>query len=38
MIEIGCKPIPLHTLKLYSFYGINEFVVCCGYTSYYAGI
>ena len=34
MIEIGGKPILWHILKLYSFYGINEFVICCGYKGY----
>ncbi|MCP9925976.1 glucose-1-phosphate cytidylyltransferase [Synechococcus lacustris C3-12m-Tous] len=34
MIEIGGKPILWHILKLYSHYGINEFVVCCGYKGY----
>ena len=31
MIEIGGKPILWHILKTYSSYGINEFVICCGY-------
>ena len=31
MIEIGGKPILWHILKIYSSYGINEFVICCGY-------
>ncbi len=31
MIEIGGKPILWHILKLYSFYGVNHFIVCCGY-------
>jgi glucose-1-phosphate cytidylyltransferase len=34
MIEIGGKPILWHIMKLYSHYGINEFVVCCGYKGY----
>ena len=34
MIEIGGKPILWHILKLYSHYGINEFVICCGYKGY----
>ena len=29
MIEIGGKPILWHIMKIYSFYGINEFIVCC---------
>lgn len=31
MIEIGGKPILWHIMKIYSYYGINEFIVCCGY-------
>ena len=31
MIEIGGKPILWHILKIYSSYGINDFVICCGY-------
>lgn len=31
MVEIGEYPILWHIMKIYSFHGINEFVVCCGY-------
>lgn len=31
MIEIGGKPILWHIMKLYSYYGYIEFIVCCGY-------
>ncbi len=31
MIEIGGKPILWHIMKIYSQYGIREFVICCGY-------
>ena len=31
MVEIGGKPILWHIIKIYSNYGFNEFVVCCGY-------
>lgn len=34
MIEIGGNPILWHIMKIYSHYGINEFVVCCGYKGY----
>jgi glucose-1-phosphate cytidylyltransferase len=34
MIEIGGKPILWHIMKIYSTYGINEFVICCGYKGY----
>ncbi len=35
MVEIGGKPILWHLLKLYSFYGIQEFIICCGYKGYF---
>lgn len=31
MIEIGMNPILWHIMKLYSFYGFNDFVICAGY-------
>ncbi|MCR5452972.1 MAG: glucose-1-phosphate cytidylyltransferase [Lachnospiraceae bacterium] len=31
MIEIGGRPILWHVMKLYSYYGFNEFVICAGY-------
>jgi glucose-1-phosphate cytidylyltransferase len=34
MVEIGGKPILWHIMKGYSAYGINEFVICCGYKGY----
>ena len=34
MIKIGDKPIIWHIMKLYSFYGINDFIVCLGYKGY----
>jgi glucose-1-phosphate cytidylyltransferase len=34
MVEIGVKPIIWHIMKLYSHYGINEFVICCGYKGH----
>jgi len=34
MIEIGGKPIIWHIMKIYSLYGFNEFILCCGYKSY----
>lgn len=34
MIEIGGKPILLHIMKIYSFYGINDFIICLGYKGY----
>ncbi len=34
MVEIGGMPILWHILKIYSSYGINEFIICCGYKGY----
>ncbi|MDR2089685.1 MAG: glucose-1-phosphate cytidylyltransferase [Clostridiales Family XIII bacterium] len=34
MIEIGDAPILWHILKHYAHYGINDFIVCCGYKGY----
>ena len=34
MIGVGIKPIIWHIMKIYSQYGINEFVICCGYKGY----
>lgn len=34
MVEIGGKPIIWHIMKLYSSFGINEFIICCGYKGY----
>ena len=34
MVEIGGKPILWHIMKMYSFYGFNDFVVLTGYKSH----
>lgn len=34
MVEVGGKPILWHVMKIYSHYGINDFVICCGYKGY----
>jgi glucose-1-phosphate cytidylyltransferase len=34
MIEVGGKPIIWHIMKIYSHYGINDFVICLGYKGY----
>jgi glucose-1-phosphate cytidylyltransferase len=34
MVEIGGKPILWHIMKSYSVYGINDFIICCGYKGY----
>ena len=28
------KPILWHIMKIYSYYGINDFIICCGYKGY----
>jgi glucose-1-phosphate cytidylyltransferase len=35
MVEIGGKPILWHLMKILSSYGINDFIICCGYKGYY---
>lgn len=34
MIEIGGRPILWHIMKIYSHYGLNDFIICCGYKGY----
>jgi len=34
MVEIGGKPILWHIMKTYSHFGINDFIICCGYKGY----
>jgi glucose-1-phosphate cytidylyltransferase len=34
MIEIGNAPILWHIMKIYSHYGVNDFIICCGYKGY----
>ncbi len=34
MVEIGGKPILWHIMKTYSHYGIDDFIICCGYKQY----
>ena len=31
MVTIGEYPIIWHIMKIYSYYGFNEFIICCGY-------
>ena len=33
MVEIGGKPILWHIMKIYEFYGFNDFIICLGYKS-----
>lgn len=34
LIEIGGKPILWHIMKMYSQYGVNDFIICLGYKGY----
>lgn len=34
LIEIGGRPIIWHIMKMYSHYGLNEFIICCGYKGF----
>lgn len=34
MVEIGGKPILWHIMKMYSHYGFDDFIVCCGYKGF----
>jgi glucose-1-phosphate cytidylyltransferase len=35
MIEIGGRPMLWHIMKLYSHFGLNDFIICLGYKGYY---
>ena len=34
MIQIGDMPILWHIMKQYSYYGFNDFIICCGYKQH----
>ena len=34
MVEVGGKPMIWHIMKIYSYYGFNEFIICLGYKGY----
>ena len=34
LIELGEMPVLWHIMKLYSFYGHNEFIICAGYKQH----
>ena len=34
MVEIGEKPIIWHIMKIYSSFGYNDFIICCGYKGH----
>ncbi len=34
MVEIGGRPILWHIMKIFSAYGVTDFIICCGYKGY----
>lgn len=34
MVEIGGRPVLWHIMKIYSVFGVNDFVICLGYKGY----
>jgi glucose-1-phosphate cytidylyltransferase len=34
MVELGGNPVLWHIMKIYSAYGVNDFVICLGYKGY----
>ena len=34
MVEIGGRPVLWHIMKSYSYYGLNDFIICLGYKGY----
>src|SRR3989338_6002249 len=34
MLEIGNRPILWHIMKIYSYYGYNDFILCLGYKGW----
>ena len=34
MVEIGGRPILWHIMKIYSHYGVQDFIICLGYKGY----
>ncbi|MBP2294259.1 glucose-1-phosphate cytidylyltransferase [Azospirillum rugosum] len=35
MVEIGGRPILWHIMKIYSHFGVRDFVICLGYKGFY---
>lgn len=35
MVEIGGRPILWHIMKIYTAYGLNDFIICLGYKGYF---
>jgi glucose-1-phosphate cytidylyltransferase len=34
MVEVGGRPMLWHVMKIYSHYGVNDFIICAGYRGY----
>jgi len=34
MVEVGGRPLLWHIMKIYSHYGVNDFIICLGYKGY----
>lgn len=34
MVEVGGQPILWNIMKIYSHFGINDFIICLGYKGY----
>lgn len=34
MVEIGGRPMLWHIMKIYSAFGIDDFIICCGYKGH----
>jgi glucose-1-phosphate cytidylyltransferase len=34
MVEIGDRPILWHIMKIYSAFGLNDFIICCGHKGH----
>jgi len=34
MTEVAGMPILRHVMKIYSNFGINNFIICCGYKDF----
>lgn len=34
MVDIGGRPIIRHIMKMYEFFGINDFIICSGHLGY----
>ena len=34
LVDVGGKPILWHVMKIYSHFGVNDFVICLGYKGY----